>query len=125
DDPHPWWLGKIWVLGPGGVPGRLWAGTMPGGLFRSDDGGETWTLNDTLWRMPERRQWGGVAGGEQPGIGSVLVDPRNPRDIRVGVSTAGVWAIRDQGASGSLINHGMCATIMPPRPRAAPLALTS
>ena len=39
DDPHPWSLGKIWVLEPGGAPGRLWAGTMPGGLFRSDVGG--------------------------------------------------------------------------------------
>ena len=78
DDPHPWSLGKIWTLEPGGVPGRLWAGTMPGGLFRSEDGGEAWALNETLWRMPERRQWMGVAGGEQPGISSVLVDPRNP-----------------------------------------------
>ena len=42
DDPHPWSLGKIWVIEPGGVPGRLWAGTMPGGLFRSEDGGESW-----------------------------------------------------------------------------------
>src|SRR5215469_10810979 len=78
DDPHPWSLGKIWALEPGGVPGRLWAGTMPGGLFRSDDGGESWTLNEPLWLMPERRQWMGVAGGEQPGINSVLVDPRDP-----------------------------------------------
>src|SRR6266481_3105162 len=81
DDPHPWSLGKIWVIEPGGVPGWLWAGTMPGGLFRSDDGGESWLLNEPLWFMPERRQWQGVAGGEQPGISSVLIDPRNPQDI--------------------------------------------
>src|SRR5215831_574585 len=48
DDPHPWSLGKIWVLEPGGAPGRLWAGTMPGGLFRSDDGGASWSLRATL-----------------------------------------------------------------------------
>jgi hypothetical protein len=29
DPPHDRWsLGKIWALEPGGVPGRLWAGTM-------------------------------------------------------------------------------------------------
>ena len=77
-DPHPWTLGKIWVLEPGGASGRLWAGTMPGGLFHSDDGGVSWSLNEPLWRMPERRQWQGVAGGEQPGINSVLIDPRPP-----------------------------------------------
>jgi hypothetical protein len=58
DDPHPWSLGKIWVLEPGGIAGRLWAGTMPGGLFRSDDGGATWSLNEALWHMPQRREWG-------------------------------------------------------------------
>ena len=44
DDPHPWSVGKIWVIEAGGVPGRLWAGTMPGGLFRSDDGGASWSI---------------------------------------------------------------------------------
>ena len=42
----PWTLEQIWVLSVGGVdqPGRLWAGTLPGGLFRSDDHGATWAL---------------------------------------------------------------------------------
>ena len=122
DDPHPWTLGRIWGIEPGGVAGRLWAGTMPGGLFRSDDGGESWALTESLWRMPERRQWGSVAGGEQPGISSVLVDPRNPADIRVGVSTAGVWASTDTGASWTLINRGLYAEYMPPEQRESPIA---
>jgi BNR/Asp-box repeat len=122
DDPHPWSLGKIWVIEPGGVPGRLWAGTMPGGLFRSDDGGESWSLNEPLWLMPERRQWQGVAGGEQPGISSVLIDPRNPDDIRVGVSTAGVWASTDGGASWRIINEGMYNEYMPPEQKGLPIA---
>ena len=122
DDPHPWSLGKIWVLEPGGVPGRIWAGTMPGGLFRSDDGGESWSLNEALWRMPERRRWNGVAGGEQPGIHSVLVDPRDPNDVRIGVSTAGVWASKDAGQSWQLINRGMYAEYMPPELREDPIS---
>jgi hypothetical protein len=122
DDPHPWSLGKIWVLEPGGVPGRLWAGTMPGGLFRSDDAGASWSLNEALWRMPERRQWQGVAGGEQPGISTVLIDPRNPDDIRIGVSTAGVWASTDGGASWRIINEGMYNEYMPPEQKGLPIA---
>ncbi|MBX6324065.1 MAG: exo-alpha-sialidase, partial [Rhodospirillaceae bacterium] len=122
EDPHPWSLGKIWVIEPGGVPGRLWAGTMPGGLFRSDDGGQSWSLVETLWRMPERHQWMGVAGGEQPGINSVLVDPRDPADIRVGVSTAGMWASTDAGATWRLINRGMYNEYMPPERREDPIA---
>jgi hypothetical protein len=30
--------------------------------------GESWSLNEALWHMPERRQWSGVAGSEQPGF---------------------------------------------------------
>jgi hypothetical protein len=122
DDPHPWTLGKIWIMEAGGIPGRLWAGTMPGGLFRSDDGGDSWALNEALWHMPERRQWAGVAGGEQPGINSVLVDPRDPADVRIAVSTAGVWASRDAGASWRIVNRGMYAEYMPPELRETPIA---
>jgi hypothetical protein len=121
DDPHAWSLSRIWVLEPGAAPGRLWAGTMPGGLFRSDDCGESWSLNTALWHAPERRQWGPIVGGE-PGINSVLVDPRDPAHIRIGVSTAGVWATRDTGASWQLINRGMYAEYMPPERREDPIA---
>jgi hypothetical protein len=121
DDPHPWSLIKIWALEPGGVAGRLWAGTMPGGLFRSDDGGASWALNDVLWRMPERKQWMSVAGGEAPGIHSVLVDPRDPSDVRVGVSTAGVWASHDAGRTWRIINQGMRNDYMPPERQGEPI----
>jgi len=94
---------------------------MPGGLFRSDDGGASWHLNVALRHMPERRQWAGFAGGEQPGINSVLIDPSDPADIRIGVSTAGVWASVDMGNSWSLINRGMYAKYMPPEHRENPI----
>jgi hypothetical protein len=122
DDPHPWSLDKIWNIVPGGVHGRLWAGSMPGGLFRSDDSGASWTLVENLWRMPERQKWGSVAGGGLPGISTVLVDPRNPADIRLGISTAGVWATTDTGASWTVINRGMYAEYMPPELREEPIA---
>ena len=33
----------LWCLEPAGPdPGSLWCGTIPGGLFRSDDGGRSW-----------------------------------------------------------------------------------
>src|SRR5262245_50026711 len=44
--PKPASLSEIWELIPGGAdePGVLWAGTIPGGLFRSADRGTTWQL---------------------------------------------------------------------------------
>jgi hypothetical protein len=45
----PWKLVQVWVLESGGASetGVLWAGTNPGGLFRSVDRGETWTLTSS------------------------------------------------------------------------------
>ena len=121
-DPHPWTVGKIWNLTAGGVDGRIWAGTMPGGLFRSDDGGETWSLAEQFWTMPERKRWFGVAGGEMPGISSVHVDPRNPDEIRVGISCGGVWASHDSGATWRQAGQGFNNEYMPPDQQGDPIA---
>ena len=46
DDPTPWSIQLVWALEPGGgdEPGVVWAGTIPGGLFRSSDRGGSWQL---------------------------------------------------------------------------------
>src|SRR6185503_17241581 len=98
--PVPAALRLIWSLEAGGAdqPGRLWAGTIPGGLFRSDDSGATWQLVRSLWDIEERKQWFG-GGFDRPGIHSICIDPDDARMVRVGISTAGVWGSNDDGAS--------------------------
>ena len=114
----PWSLQQIWSLETGGPdePGALWAGTIPGGLFRSDDGGDTWTLNRALWDRPERREWFG-GGYDAPGIHSVMVDPRDSRHVSIGVSCGGVWQTDDGGATWRVTADGMEADYMPPERR--------
>ncbi len=114
-------LALLWSLESAGPdqPGSLWAGTIPGGLFRSDDRGATWSLNEPLWHRPERKEW--VGGGyDQPGIHSICVDPRNSRHLTVGVSTGGAWISDDAGASWRLCGSGMYAEYMPPERRLEP-----
>ena len=113
--PRPATLEFIWSLEAGGAaqPGRLWAGTLPGGLFRSDDRGDTWHLVRGLWDRPERAEWFG-GGYDVPGIHSICVDPRDPRIVRIAVSTAGVWRTDDDGATWALTATGMFAAYMPP-----------
>ncbi len=105
----------VWALEAGGAdePGTLWAGTIPGGLFRSRDRGEHWELNAPLWNQPDRSRWAG-GGYPQPGIHSVCVDPRDARHVMVAVSTGGVWITRDGGASWSVGGKGMRAEYVPP-----------
>lgn len=113
DDPHPWSLGRVWNFTRAG-DGAIWAGTMPGGLFRSDDNGGSWKIMESFWTMPERRQWFGVAGGEQPGLSTVLVDPNDPAHLTVGISCAGVWESLDAGETWSLVGMGFHNEYMPP-----------
>jgi len=111
----PWKLVQIWVLESGGASetGVLWAGTNPGGLFRSVDRGETWTLNESLWNRPERAEWFG-GGYDSPGIHSICVDPRDSRVVTVGISCGGVWRTRDGGSTWQLLGKGLKAPYMPP-----------
>lgn len=108
-------LDMIWTIAPGGTdqPGTLWAGTLPGGLFRSDDRGGSWRLIDSLWAVPEREKWFG-GGYDHPGIHSVLVDPRDSRRITLGVSCGGVWMSEDGGESWAQGGHGLRADFLPP-----------
>lgn len=108
-------LRLIWSLEAGGAnqPGRLWAGTIPGGLFRSDDHAASWQLVRSLWDRDERKQWFG-GGFDQPGIHSICVDPGDARMIRIGISTGGIWGSDDDGASWVQCAQGMRAAYMPP-----------
>lgn len=113
--PVPATLKLVWSLEAGGAsePGRLWAGTLPGGLFRSDDFGRSWQLVRSLWDLPERKQWFG-GGYDTPGIHSICIDPRDPRCLRVAVSTGGVWRSDDGGETWAQSAHGMYAAYLPP-----------
>ena len=47
DEKTPWKLVQVWAL-EADPAGTLWAGTIPGGLFRSSDRGASWTLAESL-----------------------------------------------------------------------------
>lgn len=103
--PVKWTTQMIWALEPGSE-GELWCGTMPGGLFRSRDRGDSWEMIRSLWDMPERNKWLG-GGADIPGIHSICVDPRSAKTIRVGVSCGGVWTTHDGGETWACKAHGM------------------
>ena len=116
--PSPATLKLIWALEPA-ANGVLWAGTAPGGLFRSADGAQSWELMRGLWDRPERANWFG-GGYDYPAIHSICLDPRNPDTLRVAISCGGVWLTEDGGATWRVTADGMFADFMPPERRFDP-----
>lgn len=120
---------KLWVIAFG-QPGRVYVGTIPGGLFVSDDGGESFQLNRPLWNHESRggdlfagdgtgvTHWFGTpaameSGEFAPGIHSITPDPRNPDRVLVSISTAGVLETTDGGKSWRGRNKGLLNDYLP------------
>lgn len=106
-----WKLVQIWSLTA--ANGTVWAGTLPGGLFRSADFGRSWELVEPLWNRPERLEWFG-GGYDVPGIHSICPHPTRADELLLGISCGGAWVTRDGGADWQLQAKGMRAAYMPP-----------
>jgi hypothetical protein len=106
-----WKLVQVWALERAGS--RIWAGTLPGGLFSSDDHGSSWQLCAPLWNQPGRSGWFG-GGYPCPGIHSICPHPQQPGELLLGISCGGAWRSVDHGASWALRARGMRAAYMPP-----------
>ena len=113
--PLEWKLKGVWSLeaGAGDEPGWLWCGTTPGGLFVSEDRGESWRIVRSLWDHPRRKEWFG-GGTDLPAIHSICVDPRDAGTVRIAISCGGVWETTSHGETWDVIGKGMHANYMPP-----------
>lgn len=108
-------LERVWQLQPAGAdqPTVVYAGTEPAALFRSEDRGESFSLVESLWKHPQRKDWGAGFGGQ--GMHTVLVDREDPRQLTVAVSTGGVYRSGDGGESWAPSNTGVEARFQPDR----------
>ncbi len=103
---HTFWL----TPGHASEPGVWYAGTSPHGLFRSSDGGVGWEPVSGLNDDPGYRAWmGGPQDGtpDGPKLHSVIVDPRDPAHLYLGMSSGGVHESLDRGASWTPLVEGM------------------
>jgi photosystem II stability/assembly factor-like uncharacterized protein len=116
-----WSVERIWVIRPGEEQGVLWAGVAPAALFRSDDGGRSWDLNQGLWNEPSRSQWQPGAGGMC--LNSICTWPGEPSRMAVGISAAGVWLSDDGGESWRRGIDGIVPRYLPEEARAGAVDL--
>ncbi|MFK7810452.1 MAG: WD40/YVTN/BNR-like repeat-containing protein [Saprospiraceae bacterium] len=109
-------LKKIWCLqAADDNSDAMWMGTEPGGLFYSPTKDAPFELVESLWSHPSREdgnQWFG-AGRDHPFIHSIVVDPRNPNQVYVAVSCAGVFKTEDGGKNWFPKNNGLISAYLP------------
>ena len=106
---HTFWL----TPGAASEPGVWYAGTSPQGLFRSTDGGATWSGIDGFNEHSRRKDWcGGDKDGtpDGPKLHSILVDPRDAKHLYIGMSGGGIFESTNAGGDWHPLNAG-CAPI--------------
>ena len=104
-------LARVWQLQPGVEDDVVWAGTEPGAIFKSTDGGETFSLVRGLWDHPHRTEWNAGYGGQA--FHTILPHPTDPDRVLAAISTGGVYATSDGGETWAPSNTGVKAEFMP------------
>ncbi len=105
---------KVWHVQPGHAsrPSEVWAGVDPASLFKSEDGGHTWSPVPGLNDHPTRAEYW------QPGAGGLILHGIVPHAtdanrMWVAISAAGVFRTDDGGATWQPRNRGTQACFLP------------
>ncbi len=109
-------------LAPGHArePGVWYLGTSPQGLFRSEDGGDTWkgvngfNHNPTYWKWSGQGQVGTPDGSF---LHSIRVDPRDPKHLYLSMSQGGTFESTTGGKKWAPLNAGVAMDFFPGPPR--------
>ncbi len=110
--PHPWEFKRVWHLEPSpDDPDTLFAGVEDAALFRSTDGGASWSELDGLRTHSSGSDWAPGAGGLC--LHTILVDPANPDRIYTAISAAGAFRSDDGGETWHVATEGLHSGYLP------------
>lgn len=109
---HPWEFKRVWHLEPSETdPDTVYAGVEDAALFRTTDGGRSWSEIAGLREHGTGPQWQPGAGGMC--LHTIIVDPTNPDRIFIAISAAGAFRTEDGGATWTPINRGLRSEQIP------------
>jgi hypothetical protein len=101
-------MANIWSLEPGSAKKEIWCGVEPASLFRSEDGGDSWEMVESLSNHAHARKW-------QPGGGGLCLHTiiRDGDRMHIGISTGGHYLSEDGGNKFRAANDGIGAGFVP------------
>ena len=104
--PHPWEFARVWHLEPSLFDvDTVYAGVEDAAMFKTTDGGLTWTELQGLREHGSGPQWQPGAGGMC--LHTVVQHPTEADRLWCAISAAGVFRTEDGGATWSPSNKGL------------------
>ena len=106
-------LVRVWQIQAASeaAPGVVYAGVEPHALFRSEDGGLTFSLVEGLYNHPHRPEWAPGNGGAC--LHTVVPHPEDRDRVLVALSAGGVYRTADGGRTWEAANSGIQAYWLP------------
>ena len=108
----PWKFTRVWHLSPSADdPDTVYAGVEDAALFRSTDGGASWSELPGLRTQESGPSWAPGAGGLC--LHTLIPQPDHAGRMLAAISSAGVFATDDGGATWSPANQGLRSEFLP------------
>ncbi len=106
-------VARLWQIkpGPDDQPGVVYAGVEPACLFRSEDNGETWAVNEAMMNHKTRKKW--TPGGGGLCLHTIIPHPKEPDRLHVAISAVGTLRTDDGGVSWKFQNKNVLAEFLP------------
>ena len=109
---HPWEFKRVWHLEPSlSEPDTVFAGIEDAALFRSTDGGKSWSELSGLRKHGSGPHWAPGAGGMC--LHTIIQDPKNSKRMYIAISAAGAFRTDDAGETWKPINQGLRSEHIP------------
>lgn len=110
--PHPWEFKRVWHLEPSLTEAdTVYAGIEDAALFKSTDGGKSWSELSGLRKHGSGPHWQPGAGGMC--LHTIVQDPRANGRMYIAISAAGAFRTDDHGETWQPINRGLRSEFMP------------
>lgn len=110
--PHPWDFKRIWHFEPSHTdPDTVFVGVEDAAIFKSTDGGQSWTELPGLRNHSTGRDWAPGAGGLC--LHTILIDPNDEQRMWVAISAAGAFRTEDGGETWKVATKGLHSKYIP------------